>query len=94
MGSYSDESFEEFLDSLKAAGVVISNERELRERLAEVQRWRFAFMTLASNGGPLGIRFENPERELDEASIQRVFEQFHFSSSAEQVFAASLRVRH
>lgn len=94
MGSYSNESFEEFLDSLKAAGVAIRNERELRERLAEVQRWRFAFMTLASNGGPLGIRFETPAPQLDEASIQRVFEQFQFSSSAEQAFAASLKTSH
>ena len=49
MGSLSNESFDEFLDSLKQAGVAISNERELRERLAEAQRWRFAFATLASN---------------------------------------------
>lgn len=57
MGSLSNESFDEFLDSLKQAGVAISNERELRERLAEAQRWRYAFATLASNGRPLGIRF-------------------------------------
>ena len=35
MGSLSTESFEEFLESLKKAGVAITNERELRERLAE-----------------------------------------------------------
>ena len=33
MGSLSNESFEEFLDSLKKAGITISNEAELRERL-------------------------------------------------------------
>jgi len=36
MGSLSTESFDEFLDSLKKAGVAISNELELRERLADV----------------------------------------------------------
>ena len=40
MGSLSNESFEQFLDSLKKAGIVISIEAELRERLAEAQRWR------------------------------------------------------
>lgn len=94
MGSYSNESFEEFLDSLKAAGVAISNERELRERLAEIQRWRFAFMTLASHGELLGIRFEVQGAELDEAGIQQVFEQFQFPSSAGQAFAASHKTRH
>ena len=38
MGSYCNESYAEFLDSLKAAGVVIRNESEVRERLAESQR--------------------------------------------------------
>jgi hypothetical protein len=32
MGSLSSESFDQFLDSLKQAGVEISNECELRER--------------------------------------------------------------
>ena len=38
MGSYYNGSYAEFLDSLKAAGVVIRNESEVRERLAESQR--------------------------------------------------------
>ena len=37
MGSLSNESFEQFLDSLKKAGITISNETELRERLAEAE---------------------------------------------------------
>ena len=49
MGSLSNESFDEFLDSLKQAGVAISNERELRERLAETQRWRFALALFAKS---------------------------------------------
>ena len=94
MGSLSNESFDEFLDSLKQAGVAISNERELRERLAEAQRWRFAFATLASNGRPLGIRFEDHSAGVNEAEIHRAFAQFEFPESTEVAFAASLRADH
>ena len=66
MGSYYNGSYAEFLDSLKAAGVVIRNESEVRERLAESQRWRTAFMTLAANGRTLGIEFsvEGDQRHM------------------------------
>ena len=57
MGRLNNEPFEEFLDSIKKAGVEIINEQELRERLAEAQRWRYAFDTLAMNGRAIGIRF-------------------------------------
>ena len=91
MGSLSNESFDEFLDSLKQAGVAISNERELRERLAEAQRWRYAFATLASNGRPLGIRFQDPSAVVNHDEIHRAFTQFDFPESMEAAFAASLR---
>lgn len=94
MGSLSTESFDDFLDSLKQAGVAISNERELRERLAEAQRWRFAFATLASNGRPLGIRFEDRSTGANEAEIHRAFTQFQFPESMEAAFAASLKAEH
>ncbi|WP_153110876.1 hypothetical protein [Propionivibrio limicola] len=94
MGSLSNESFDEFLASLKEAGVAISNERELRERLAEAQRWRFAFATLASNGRPLGIRFQSANAGANEDQIHRAFTQFQFPESMEAAFAASLRSEH
>jgi hypothetical protein len=94
MGSLSTESFDEFLDSLKQAGVAITNERELRERLAEAQRWRFAFKTLASNGRPLGIRFQDHSAGCDVEKIHRAFTQFEFPESMEVAFAASLRSEH
>jgi len=94
MGSMSNESFDEFLDSLKEAGVAISNELELRERLAEVQRWRYAFSTLASNGRPLGIRFEDHSAGVNQAQIHRAFTQFQFPESMEIAFSASLRADH
>ena len=94
MGSLSNESFDEFLDSLKQAGVAISNELELRERLAEAQRWRYAFATLASNGRPLGIRFQDHSACVDEAQIHRAFTQFDFPESMEVAFADSLKSEH
>ena len=93
MGSLSNESFDEFLDSLKQAGVVITNESELRERLAEARRWREAFTTLASNGELIGIRFEDRNACINEAEIQRAFAQFQFPEKSKAVFAASLKDR-
>ncbi|WP_305074116.1 hypothetical protein [Propionivibrio sp.] len=94
MGSLSNESFDEFLDSLKQAGIAITNERELRERLAEAQRWRYAFATLASNGRPLGIRFKDQSEGVDQERIHSAFAQFQFPESLEQAFSASLRAEH
>jgi hypothetical protein len=94
MGSLSNESFEEFLDSLKQAGIEVTNESELRERLAEAQRWRYAFTTLAANGRALGIRFEDRSAGSNEELIHRAFEQFQFPERAEAAFAASLKTHH
>lgn len=58
MGQTMNETPEEFLDMLKQAGVEIANERELRQRLAEAARWRYAFSTLVRNGRTIGIRFD------------------------------------
>lgn len=91
MGSLSTESFEEFLESLKKAGIAISNEAELRERLAEAQRWRYAFQTLAANGKTIGISFEDRSAGSNEAEIERAFSQFHFSDKTRAVFSANLK---
>ncbi|HPT48767.1 MAG TPA: hypothetical protein PLS67_10780 [Accumulibacter sp.] len=90
MGSLSSESFDQFLDSLKQAGVEISNELELRERLAEAQRWRFAFATLATNGRSLGIRFQNGHAGVRKSEIGRVFAHFQLPDMVRTKFAASL----
>ncbi|MCL2524546.1 MAG: hypothetical protein FWF20_05590 [Betaproteobacteria bacterium] len=90
MGNLSNESFEQFLDSLKKAGIVISNESELRERLAEAQRWRYAFQTLAANGRTIGISFEDRSQGDNEAEIDRAFNDFAFSEKSRNVFSASL----
>ena len=76
MGSLSNESFEQFLDSLKKAGISISNEAQLRERLAEAQRWRYAFQTLAANGKSIGICFEDHSDGSNQAEIERAFVEF------------------
>ncbi|MBS4017407.1 hypothetical protein [uncultured Azonexus sp.] len=91
MGSLSNESFEQFLDSLKKAGIVISNEAELRERLAEAQRWRYAFQTLAANGKSIGISFEDHTAGSNVAEIERAFSEFQFSEKSKAVFSASLK---
>jgi hypothetical protein len=94
MGSLSSESFDQFLDSLKQAGVEISNEIELRERLAEAQRWRFAFATLAAHGRPLGIRFQDGSGGINEADIHDTLARFQFPEVLQTTFAASLRAQH
>jgi hypothetical protein len=91
MGSLSCESFTEFLESLKVAGIVISNESELRVRLAEAQRWQYAFATLAANGKPLGIRFVNHREGANDAQIWNTFARFGFPSQLQAAFADSLK---
>jgi hypothetical protein len=91
MGSLSNESFEQFLDSLKKAGITISNEAELRERLAEAQMWRYAFKTLAANGKTIGICFEDHSEGRNEAEIDRAFSEFQFPEKTKAVFSASLK---
>jgi hypothetical protein len=94
MGSLSNETVEEFLDSLKQAAVEISNEAELRERLLEAQHWRFAFNTLASNGRSIGIRFEDRSGECNVEKIHRTFVDFQFPEKYEVAFIASLKAGH
>ena len=91
MGSLSTESFDSFLDSLKKAGITISNEVELRERLAEAQRWRFAFQTLAANGKVIGISFEDHSDGRNEAEISRAFNEYQCSEKTKSVFSANLK---
>lgn len=91
MGNLSNESFESFLDSLKEAGITITREQELRERLAEAQVWRYAFMTLASNGRAIGISFVEQGGHVDTDFIHRTFAEYRFPESSPQVFKASLK---
>lgn len=92
MGRFSTESFDEFLSSLKRLGIVISNELELRERLAEARRWRYAFATLANNGRSLGIRFEN--RDADDTAIRNTLARFEFPEQTQSSLTAVLRTQH
>ena len=92
MGRLSTESFDEFLSSLKRLGIVIRNELELRERMAEARRWRFAFATLASNGRSLGIRFEN--HNADDMAIRNTLARFEFPEPAQSSLTAALRTQH
>ena len=91
MGSSCKESFEEFLELLKRAGIEITNESELRERLAESHRWRYAFKTLAANGRQIGIRFGEARRGCNAAEIARAFAEFAFPEGVQSVFSAALQ---
>ncbi len=91
MGSLSNESFEEFLDALKKAGVSISREEELRERLAGAYCWRFAFQTMAANGKAIGIRFEDRTDGRNQPLIERTFAHFQFPEQSKAIFSASLK---
>ncbi|MCE1185704.1 hypothetical protein [Zoogloea sp.] len=90
MGSFCNESYAEFLDSLKAAGIVIRNEAEVRERLAESQRWRSAFMTLAANGRTLGIEFSPAGNGSDPSAVQRLLAAHAFPAEKEAALLAQL----
>lgn len=85
-----DQTYVEFLESIKAAGVAITNEAQLRERLAETWRWKFAFMTLATNGRPLGISFLNKEASQHLDEIRGTFARYQFPDNSDAVFTSSL----
>jgi len=94
MGSFSNESIDEFLASIKQAGVAICNEAELRERLTEAQRWRYAFMTLAANGRSLGIRFESASSGTDEVQLRRVLSSYELPERCQTILSESLKTQH
>jgi len=91
MGSLSNELFEQFLDTLKKAGITISKEAELRARLAETQLWHFAFQTMAANGKAIGISFEDHTQGRNQAEIDRAFNTFHFPEKTRAIFSANLK---
>lgn len=91
MGNASNESFGDFLESLKQAGIKIDNEQKLKERLAEAAQWRYAFRTIAANGKVIGIKFYEPESGSDFNQIQRALDQFHFPAGTQDILAASLK---
>jgi hypothetical protein len=88
------DSFADFLERLKRAGVHIYREGELRERLAEAQRWRYAFCTLAANGESIGIRFDARDGRCNEDAIRRTFTEFRFPEGSPGEFVARLRLSH
>lgn len=90
MGKLDTDSFEQFLESIKKAGVVIFNEAALRERMAEAHNWRFAFTTMVASGRRAGIFFEDQGHKVDGKKIHRAFAKFKLPPSAEAVLASTL----
>lgn len=80
----------QFIESLKRAGIVIGNEREVIERLGEAREWHYAFSTLARQGKTLGIWFA-ATAVTRSAQLKRLFAKYHFPGNAEAAFEASLQ---
>lgn len=79
-----------FIHSLKRAGVVIGNEQEVIERLAEAREWHYAFSTLVRQGQRIGIWFAATAK-IRSNQLKRLFAKYHFSGSAEAAFEACLQ---
>ena len=94
MGKLDTDSFDEFLESIKQAGVVIFNEPALRERMAEAHNWRFAFTTMVANGRRAGILFEDRDHRADAKKIHRAFAKFKLPHSSEAILASTLNSVH
>lgn len=93
MGGLNKESFEEFLESLKQAGIDIDNESAVRERLGEVRCWRNAFTTIARCSDRLGIAFRSRDGKINQAKIHGAFAVYQLSEQTEALFAANLKVK-
>ena len=79
----------QFIQSLKGAGVVIHNEKEVIERLEEAREWHYAFTTLVKQGQRIGISFI-ANAGMRSAELRRLFAQYRFAANAEAAFEASL----
>ena len=80
----------QFIESLKRAGIVIGNEREVIERLGEAREWHFAFSTLVNHGKSLGIWFAAGAR-IRSTQLKRLFAKFNFPGQTEAAFEACLK---
>ena len=79
-----------FVESLKRAGVAISDERQVIERLAEAREWHYAFNTLVRQGRRIGIWFAASAR-VRSSRLQRLFARYRFPASSEVAFEACLQ---
>lgn len=79
----------QFIQSLKAEGVTIHNERDVIERLQEAREWHFAFSTLVKQGSRIGIWFAASSK-IRSARLKRLFAKFPFNSRDESAFEAAL----
>jgi len=79
----------QFIQSLKVAGIAISKEPEVIERLEEAREWHYAFTTLVKQGQRIGINFF-ATRKMQSVELQRLFAQYQFAEHTEATFEASL----
>lgn len=79
-----------FIHSLKQAGITISDERQVIERLAEAREWHYAFSTLINQGKRIGIWF-SATAKTHTSQLQQLFAQYQFPGKVEAAFEASLQ---
>jgi len=79
-----------FIESLKHAGILIGNEREVVERLGEAHEWHYAFSTLAKQGRALGIFF-SATAGTRSIRLRRLFDKYKFPGGAGTAFEISLQ---
>lgn len=79
----------QFIQSLKAEGVTIHNERDVIERLQEAREWHYAFSTLVRQGNRIGIWFA-ASTKIRSDRLKRLFARFHFNARDESAFEAAL----
>jgi len=79
----------QFIQSLKVAGIAISKEPEVIERLEEAREWHYAFTTLVKQGQRIGINFFATPK-MQSVELQRLFAQYQFAEHTEATFEASL----
>lgn len=80
----------QFIQSLKRAGITISKEQEVIERLEEASEWHFAFTTLVKQGKRIGIWFAATAK-VRSVQLQRLFSKYNFQENIKATFEASLQ---
>ena len=75
----------QFIQSLKRAGIVIGNEREVIYLFGVAREWRDALSTLANHGKTLGIWFAAGAK-IRSTQLKRLFAKFNFTGQTEAAF--------
>lgn len=87
-----DISFAEFIDRIKAVGIVISNEQILRERVpSESGEFGKSFLMYAAQGRAFGITFHQSAAGVCSDQLRQLFIHAGLSDEDLACFSASIR---